>query len=134
MDDEISSLFGYAYDCGIGVEAGCYDPDWIPLAIPSQKLIVINLNWGRKREIPLTIAHETSHVLAGGADFATYTRTSTDPAEAAANKGALQILVNLFVDGYADVENFALSNFMEHFMIPYGYTELVKELVIEKLQ
>jgi|GEM_PF-488230 len=132
--DYITPLFQYAFDNHIAVSAGHFDPEWIPLAIPSKRQIIINLNWPRPKEIPLMIAHEITHVENGGADYAPYTRNSTDPEERAANQGAIELLMNLFVAGRGgSVVSFNPVDFIAEFAIPMGYEPLIKELALQML-
>ena len=134
FDEVTTTLFNYAYDQNISVMAKSKIPeDWIPIAIPSRRLIIINMNWYQPREIPLQIAHETAHVLNGGTDYAAYSRCDTNPEEAAANQKAVQILMNLFLDDWMDIEDFNPVNFMETYRIPERYFNLVKNTALKIL-
>lgn len=134
FDEVTTTLFNYAYDHNISVMAKSKIPeDWIPIAIPSRRLIIINMNWYQPREIPLQIAHETAHVLNGGTDYAAYSRCDTNPEEAAANQKAVQILMNLFLDDWMDIEDFNPVNFMETYRIPERYLNLVKNTALKIL-
>jgi hypothetical protein len=125
MSVSLDPLLAFAFDNHIGVDAAHHAPDWIPLAIPSQRLVFMNLSWPRKNEIPLQFAHEFSHVLAGGTDKATYTRTPTDPEEAAATRGAIDILMECYVPSDTPQSMFNIADFVNEFMIPMGYEENV---------
>lgn len=134
MMDPVTVLFQYAYDHNISVTAEHFDPDWIPVAIPSKRRILINLSWPRKKELPLIIAHEIAHVQNGGVDFAEYTRSPRDPEEAMANRGAIELLINLFVDPQISLNQFNVPAFVDRFMIPMGYEGLIETLACEKFQ
>jgi hypothetical protein len=88
-------------------------------------MIFLNLAWRRKNEIPLMFAHEMTHVLNAGADGATYTRTPTDPEEAAATRGAIDILMECYVPSDTPQSMFNIADFVNEFMIPMGYEENV---------
>lgn len=134
FNEIIATLFNYAYDQDITVVAKSKIPeDWVPVAIPTKRMILINMNWYQPKEIPFQIAHETGHVLNGGSDYAAYSRFDTNREEAAANRKAVKILMDLFLDDWMDLEDFNPIDFMETYMIPDRYLNDVKKRAISIL-
>lgn len=119
MDEIITKLMQYAFDHNIGMvmthELGDHTPS---ASRPDNKMIVINLNWYDKREIPFQMAHELGHVINQDEGILYYSSFSNRSSyERAANMTGLDILIPIYVDvtGYS-CDN--ISPFMEQFGIP----------------
>lgn len=63
INDLIKCMLNYALDAHIGFELVNLEPDMQSFTIKNHSLIIINLNWHNKKEIPFQIAHEISHII-----------------------------------------------------------------------
>lgn len=65
MSNLISWLYSYAFKHKIGVLQIFTKPEYSSLSDKSKRLIIINVNWKNKKELPFIIGHEIGHILAG---------------------------------------------------------------------
>lgn len=97
------------------------------------RIICMNRNWHRKKEIPFQLAHELSHIIYGAPeDFCFYTSTFTGKSsvEYKANVGAVGLLVPYYC---ADIHktNINIYDFERQYLVPEYLTDVVSEKMME---
>ncbi|MFT8868494.1 ImmA/IrrE family metallo-endopeptidase [Liquorilactobacillus nagelii] len=119
MNDYIEKLLEYAKNCKIGYELLYLSPITPSASNAKTRMIAINMNWHRKKELPFQIAHEIAHVL--NRDDASILYFSTDVShskiEHAANSKAVDILMPMYFSECA-LEYANSEKFMSDFLIP----------------
>lgn len=128
----INYLLNYAYDLGIGYKIRDMDPDWVPVYVPWENMIVINSNWKDQKQIALQIAHEIGHALDGDSEFeykACFSAMSK--IERAATRQGLHIMIEYLYADACDVNEVNYQQFMEAFDVPCHYEGDVKSLITE---
>ena len=58
MDNLKDYLLDLAFALSIDIVFTKQRQDFVPCAVPDERLIIINSNWKRTREIPFQIGHE----------------------------------------------------------------------------
>ncbi|NVY96622.1 ImmA/IrrE family metallo-endopeptidase [Lactobacillus sp. DCY120] len=125
MDDLITYLLNYAFDHGYGSEILNDAPaDWPSVASPELKLVFINLNWCRPREIPFQIAHEIGHLLSGDVCQQNDLYHLQLQVENRADLQAIKILRQYCQDCAIEITNPLV--FAQQFGIPYRLYNLVE--------
>lgn len=103
-------LFEYAFRLGFGIEMGYWDPYFRSRAIEENKLIILNLRWHNKNEIPFILAHEISHLENKDSGVLYYAGfTAKSKFEFGANVGAIRILLEYSLaqdDGFTEPYKF----------------------------
>lgn len=126
MNELIEYLLNYTFDHGIGyklVHADPYDPS---LSLKKHNLIVINLNWHNKSELPFIIGHELGHLILG------HKREEFDESPAKRirmEKEANEFSLNLLTE-YCDLHEICFYNkysFAHAFGIPKNCYYLLEE-------
>lgn len=72
MDELITYLLHFAFDKGVSCALIWKNIDYQSVALPKEKLIVINQNCRNKQELPFIIGHEIGHIMNGDANAAFY--------------------------------------------------------------
>lgn len=119
MDDLITYLCNYSFEHNIGfvLDGENMKPNEVPSSIGILRLVIINMRWYNKNEIPFQFAHEISHILNGDMGDNKY---STAPIhtkeESLANKRGIDILVDYCE--LNDIEFDSRKQFFDAFGIP----------------
>lgn len=128
VNDYIEKLLEYATKLKIGYELVYLSPVTPSASNARTRMIAINMNWHRKKELPFQIAHEIAHVLNG--DDASILYFSTDVShskiEHSANSNALNILIPMYFDD-CSFECVNVGKFMEDLIIPARMEEEVRD-------
>lgn len=119
MDIIINALMKYAFKHQIGFVLTQNLGDHTPSASkPKNRMIIVNMNWYNKKEIPFQMAHELGHVINQDEGILYYSSfANKSKYERTANMTGLDILVPI----YLDITGYSLDNvspFMEQFDIP----------------
>lgn len=129
MNELITELLNYAFDEGISIQLnGELSPDTPPIADTDANKIIINLNWRRKRQIPLQICHEIAHIKHHDAKRSIYAFSSifSDPKdELSADTYAIRMLIPRFMNG-TEPEDINAQNFIDCFDIPGHLSNVVE--------
>ena len=92
MDSLIEWLVNYAFDHNIGVVlTPALQPHTPSTSDGTTRLVVINMNWYRKTEIPFALAHEIGHVINGDQGVHAYTATLKTRAKRKYNSTILKL-------------------------------------------
>lgn len=97
------------------------------------RIICMNSNWHRPKEIPFQFAHELAHIIYGAPEdlcFYTATFTGKSSVEYKANVGAVKILVPYYCSE-TDKKNVNLYDFERQYLIPDYLTNVVRDQVKE---
>ena len=126
MNDLMEWLMNYALDRGIGfIATKQLKPDTPSQSDCSQRVIVINMNWHNRHEIPFMFAHEIGHILNGDAGVHQYSASSVSiKEEHAADLTGLRLILQ-----YCRENNIAVYNptqFCECFGVPGVMENAVK--------
>ena len=127
MNELIEYLLNYAFDYGIGyklIRSDPYDPS---LSLKKHRMIVINLNWHNKSELPFIIGHEIGHFMLGDDGIMYYSSFSGQNSE---EKSADLYSLNLLYD-YACKRGQYFEEpgqFIQMYGIPERMTEAAKDL------
>lgn len=103
------------------------DPYWRPVAIPERRMIVMNLNWHKPRQIVAQAAHELGHLVNGDVGREYHVSfTSADKSEIAANRFAFNLLIP---EIYKDTlkEQASVNKIINLFELPLGSESLIYE-------
>lgn len=124
MDNVLKYLLNYALENKIGfITIPNAEPDWIPVAIPEKRLILVNMQWHNKKELPFMVAHELGHIMNEQPCSQYSSNTLLLKAERAADNFAIGLLIK-----YCQEDNISFNdpyNFMEQFAIPEKYSNQV---------
>lgn len=121
MNDLIQWLINFAYDHDISViTTRELKPDTPSQSDVKQRIIVINMNWSNKFEIPFIYAHEISHILC---DHLINSPTN----EIEANQIAINLLTEYCWDNDIYISN--PVHFCEEFGIPLRLSYLMEDMV-----
>lgn len=129
-NDLLEYLLNFALNHKIGFELmDKANPDWVPVSIAERRLIIINMNWHNKWEIPFQIAHEISHLLNNDQGVQYYSSVANKvKIEGNANSCAIDIFINYYRTRISD-EWINPVTFMEHFGIPLNLEYLVTDKI-----
>ena len=123
MNDFLIRVLNYGFVHGIAYEATTLLSPVTPCAAnPYYKRIVINLRFHNQSQLPFQAAHEIQHVLNHDEGVLYFHPTTKCAMEAAANRGAVDILVPMYFDGI-DPEDANVTRFMDAFAIPGNLTD-----------
>ena len=130
MDPVITYLLNFAYDHHIGYTLiHDYNSGWPSFASPDDNMILINMDWYKKNDVPLIIAHEIGHMLD---EDSCYLYDESTPAqlksENRANLKAIDLLLNYCNDNDIEFDNY--MTFLQQFNIPLKYEIVVKNKMI----
>lgn len=130
MDPVITYLLNFAYDHHIGYTLiHNYDSTWPSFASPDDNMILINMDWYKKDDVPLIIAHEIGHMLD---EDACYLYDESTPAQMKSENRANVKAIDLLL-GYCrenDIEFNSSITFLQQFNIPLKYEIVVKNKMI----
>lgn len=134
MDDAIWYLLKIATKHHIDVQwAGVLSSYTPPACRYDTRIVCMNLNWHRKRELPFQLAHELSHIIngdPGDACFYDSSFTSKSSIEYKANVGAVKLLVPFYCQE-THRENINICNFQHTYDIPNYLGNVVREQIRE---
>ena len=121
-NDAFEYLLNYAWDRKIGYElTQDLTPEAPSFASPEDNLVVINMNWSNKKELPFQLAHEITHVTNGDDTQAKLyyhtTYKSKFGVEYKANVGGAELLIP-FHFSEIDPESANVDQFMDDYVIP----------------
>lgn len=120
MRDEIyQDLANYAMKLGLGIiSSNEFDPSTSSCIDYQRKMIIVNKNYRKPKQVIFQLAHEIGHYL-NGDDFGRTVFFS--PAmmgyEGRANRTGIKLLLPYYLEG-KDIEHVNTANFMEYFDIP----------------
>lgn len=117
-NDLVQWLMNWAFDHGISVTMISEIKKDLPhCASAAKKAVLINLNYGKQREIPFALAHEIGHVVDDDSGIRYYqSATLHDKAEYRANCFGIRLLKK-----YCQVNDIHIDNpvhFCERFEVP----------------
>jgi Zn-dependent peptidase ImmA (M78 family) len=136
LDDLISLLLNYAFNNNIGFELTYkLHGDTPSMAITNGRMIIINMNWFNKNEIPFIIAHEIAHVLNGDVknNYKNKCNSVTATAENKANLRAVDIIIPMYFELNGDYSYRSITPIMEQLCIPQCYYNEVAKLSAQKI-
>lgn len=130
MNNIVSDLYTLALKNNIEVKTTDeLSPQTTATCDTETRRIVINLKYWNKKQIPLQIAHEISHILNGDhSRTVLYFTPSKNKIESSANETAISILAPYYLNDRPD-DYVSVDEFMEMFAIP----EHLRYVVIEVL-
>lgn len=107
MNELLTYLINYAFDRGISTKLTDELPALVPhSASAKRKSILINLNYGNRKELPFAVAHEIGHVMDGDSGIRYYkSPTIHNKAEYRASTYAVNLLIN-----YCQLQDINCSN------------------------
>lgn len=114
----IAWLLDNAWDKKYGLELVSLDPWFESCAVEEDKLIILNINWHNKNEIPFILAHEISHLDNKDSGILYYSGFNSK-IEFNANTAAIKLLLDYSIaqmDGFTDPQKF-----IEAYCIPSKY-------------
>ncbi|MDF7683484.1 hypothetical protein PT287_08230 [Lactobacillus sp. ESL0679] len=126
MNDLIQYLLNFALDQGFGVAQLCEDEDYRSLADKSKQLIIININWRNKTELPFIIGHEIGHLIDGDYGLSHYCGTTLTSKERHADLYSLNLIFDYATRQYDCYEE--PSQFMQAYGIPTRMYDAVVDL------
>lgn len=112
----ISWLYSYAFKHKIGVLQIFTKPEYSSLSDKSKRLIIINVNWKNKKELPFIIGHEIGHILAGQPSLSNYCGTPLTPNERRADLFSLNLIFEYASNQYDSFDE--PIQFIEQYGIP----------------
>ena len=134
MDEMTWNLCQVAADNHIDVQwSGVLSKYTPPACNIHTRIICMNYNWHRPKEIAFQLAHEISHIINGEAeDICFYTATFTGKAsvEYKANVGAVELMIPYYCDG-VDKEIINVNDFEQTYLIPSYLDPVVREQIAE---
>ena len=113
----IAWLYSYAFKHKIGVLQIFTKPEYSSLSDKSKRLIIININWKNKKELPFIIGHEIGHILAGESGLSNYCGTPLTPNERRADLFSLSLIFEYASNQYDSFDE--PIQFIEQYGIPY---------------
>ncbi len=129
-EDMVWDLLHLAMDHNIDVQwAGVLSKYTPPACRIDTRIVCMNSNWHRPKEIPFQLAHELAHIIYGAPEdicFYTSSFTGKSSVEYKANVGAVKFLVPYYCDG-VEQEVVNASNFEQNYLIPSYLDNVVRE-------
>ncbi|WP_103751724.1 hypothetical protein [Lactobacillus panisapium] len=116
MSNLIAWLYSYAFKHKIGVLQIFTKPEYSSLSDKSKRLIIININWKNKKELPFIIGHEIGHILAGEPGLSNYCGTPLTPNERRADLFSLSLIFEYASNQYDSFDEPFL--FLQQYGIP----------------
>lgn len=128
MDSLIEWLVNYAFDHNIGVVlTPALQPYTPSTSDGTTRLVVINMNWHRKTEIPFALAHEIGHVINGDQGVHAYTATLKTKEEYAANVTGIRLIKDYCLRNEMRFDNYVV--FCQQFGIPLELDYLASQIM-----
>lgn len=134
MNDIVSDLYTLALKNNIEVKTTDeLSPQTTATCDTETRRIVINLKYWNKKQIPLQIAHEISHILNGDhSRTVLYFTPSKNKIESSANETAISILAPYYLNDRPD-DYVNVNEFMEMFAVPEHLRYVVTEVLESKI-
>ncbi|TPR41242.1 ImmA/IrrE family metallo-endopeptidase [Apilactobacillus micheneri] len=132
FDDILKDLLNYAFDNGIGVETVHASINTPCLVFNKKRLIILNLNWHNKNELPFQIAHEISHII-NNDDLNLY-RSDSCNYTLSFEKNANVMALNILLPIYFKHCNYSINNIsplMKQLSIPNSLQKETKNIAIK---
>lgn len=135
MERYIGRLLEIAHENGIQVKWFDLHSRTPSASNPQLKTIVMNSNWYDKRQLPFILAHEICHILHNDNDFAIlyFGSDLKRSFEYEAHKGAINLLLPIYISNFDDPTSLNYINFIETFGIPYKLSDTVKNCMYQAL-
>ena len=131
-EDMVWDLLHLAMDHNIDVQwAGVLSKYTPPACRIDTRIVCMNSNWHRPKEIPFQLAHELAHIIYGAPEdicFYNSSFTGKSSIEYKANVGAVKFLVPYYCSE-TEKENVNIYNFEKQYLIPEYLTNAVSEEV-----
>ncbi|TPR12776.1 ImmA/IrrE family metallo-endopeptidase [Apilactobacillus timberlakei] len=135
INDLINCMLNYAFDNKIGFELVNLEPDMQSFTIKSQDLIIVNLNWHNRNEVPFQIAHEISHIT-NSDNLILYKSKSCKYKLSYEHNADLKAL-NILIPMYLSRTEYTINNIyplMEQLAIPKRLTNETKQITSKYIQ
>lgn len=132
MTDLMEWLANYAFSHNIGyILTHMLDKDTPSTSYGEQRLVIINMEWHIKYEVPFSFAHEIGHIMNGDKGINKYSAESVSTKEEyQANLTAIQLLITYCHKNDIEINNPVV--FCEKFGIPDNL-EYVVSLKLKKI-
>lgn len=131
-EDMVWDLLHLAMDHNIDVQwAGVLSKYTPPACRIDTRIVCMNSNWHRPKEIPFQLAHELAHIIYGAPEdicFYNSSFTGKSSVEYKANVGAVKFLVPYYC-AETEKENVNVYDFEKQYLIPEYLTNVVSETV-----
>lgn len=131
-EDMVWDLLHLAMDHDIDVQwAGVLSKYTPPACRIDTKIVCMDSNWHRPKEIPFQLAHELAHIICGAPEdicFYNSSFTGKSSVEYKANVGAVKFLVPYYC-AETEKENVNVYDFEKQYLIPEYLTNVVSETV-----
>ena len=131
-EDMVWDLLHLAMDHNIDVQwAGVLSKYTPPACRIDTRIVCMNSNWHRPKEIPFQLARELAHIICGAPEdicFYNSSFTGKSSVEYKANVGAVKFLVPYYC-AETEKENVNVYDFEKQYLIPEYLTNVVSETV-----
>ena len=131
-EDMVWDLLHLAMDHDIDVQwAGVLSKYTPPACRIDTKIVCMDSNWHRPKEIPFQLAHELAHIICGAPEdicFYNSSFTGKSSVEYKANVGAVKFLVPYYC-AETEKENVNVYDFEKQYLIPEYLNNVVSETV-----
>lgn len=129
MDNLKDYLLDLALALNIDVVFTKQRQDFVPRAVPDERLVIINSNWKRTREIPFQIGHEMGHLVHNDTIIDCESPNAHLPNELSADKYSLNLI---FKYNLVQVDTITSpSVFLFQYGIPFRMTEYTNKVFKE---
>ncbi|TPR19956.1 ImmA/IrrE family metallo-endopeptidase [Apilactobacillus timberlakei] len=135
INDLIKCMLNYAFNNNIGFELVNLEPDMQSFTIKSSNLIIINLNWHNRKELPFQIAHEISHIMNN--DNLILYKAKSCKYKLSYEHNADLMALNILIPVYLDQVEYTTNNIyplMEQLAIPKVLINESKEIAYKYIQ
>lgn len=126
MDDLLTYLFRLAFNNKISCALIWKDINYQSVALPKEKLIVINQNCKNKNELPFIVGHEIGHIMNGDATTSFYCDKPLSSEEHKADLYSLNIIYDYAAEQFDTFEE--PIQFVQQYGIPFRMLDDTIEL------
>lgn len=126
MDDLLTYLFRLAFNNKISCALIWKDINYQSVALPKEKLIVINQNCKNKSELPFIVGHEIGHIMNGDATTSFYCDKPLSSEEHKADLYSLNIIYDYAAEQFDTFEE--PIQFVQQYGIPFRMLDDTLEL------
>lgn len=126
MDDLLTYLFRLAFNNKISCALIWKDINYQSVALPKEKLIVINQNCKNKNELPFIVGHEIGHIMNGDATTSFYCNKPLSSEEHKADLYSLNIIYDYAAEQFDTFEE--PIQFVQQYGIPFRMLDDTIEL------
>lgn len=126
MDDLLTYLFRLAFNNKISCALIWKDINYQSVALPKEKLIVINQNCKNKNELPFIVGHEIGHIMNGDATTSFYCDKPLSSEEHKADLYSLNIIYDYAAEQFDTFEE--PIQFVQQYGIPFRMLDDTLEL------